>query len=307
MLPLPEAKVLWLDGSLVPWDAGKVHLRSTTVQFGFGAFEGIRAFEQANGGSAVFRLDDHVERLFQSLSTAAIEIPYDREAIARACVEVVAANGLRDAYLRPFVYVSEPFVSLAYWLNKPRVSVMAWPWGGPTDGSKEKGIKAKISPFTRPKSHASFFKAKLSGHYLVSTAALADAVRSGYGQGIFLDEDGFVCESTTDNIFMVKDGAIWTPTPERPILMGWTRATVLELAEELGVDAAERDFDARDLMRADEVFTTGTSSGMTPLVSIDDRPVGGGSPGPITRRLQAALDAATRGTDRHHHWRRPVA
>lgn len=299
---------VWLDGALVPWGDATVHALTHTLHYGFGAFEGIRAYAQAEGGTALFRLSDHVERLYRSTAAASIEIPFGREAIAKACGDVVVQNALRDAYVRPLVFIGDPNIIFAYWLNPVRVAVVAFPWTGFSDRNREDGTSAKISPYVRPKAHADLFKAKLCGHYALSVIAYGDAARSGFKQAIFLDEDGVVCESTGENLFMVSGAQLWTPPPSRSILIGITRLSVMEIASDLGYEVIERDFGVDDLLAADEIFTTGTASELLPIRSIESHPIGDGRLGPATRAIQARFTEAAHGQlAGYQRWLTPLA
>lgn len=302
----PVAKI-WLDGQLVDWDAAVSHVLTDTLHYGFGAFDGIRSYEQAGGGVALFQVAEHVGRLLASAGHVGIEVPFDREALVEACHEVVAANDLRDSYVRPLVFVGGPHIIFAHWLNPVHVAVAAFPWKGYKDRSGDVAVSAKVSPYRRPQALAELYKAKLCGHYLLSIVAFADASRTGYQQAIFLDEGGLVCEATADNVFVVKGGELATPTEARPILPGLVRECVLRLAGDLGYRVVERDFGAAELAAADEVFTTGTASGILAVGAVDGKPVGDGGVGPVTRSLQERFAAVATGLVRDDRgWLVPV-
>lgn len=304
---IEKTQTLWLDGALTGWDDGTTHLMTHTLHYGFGAFEGIRSYQQAHGGTAIFRLEEHIDRLFASSKAAYLEVPFDRATLMAACTEVVRANGLRNAYLRPLVFVSEPNIIFAHWLNRVRVAVLAFPWEGYSDRNREEGTNAKFSPYVRPKAQAAFFKAKLCGHYALSVVAYSEAVRTGYKQAIFLDEDGMVCEATGDNLFLVKDQVLVTPPSSRSILMGLTRDSVMTLARELGYRVEERDISREECMTADELFTTGTASELLPVRMLEGRPVGAGKLGPVTAAVQQAFSAAAQGrAAQYKNWLTPV-
>jgi branched-chain amino acid aminotransferase len=236
-----------------------------------------------------------------------IDVPFDGGALVDACHEVVAANDLGDAYVRPLVFVGGPHIIFAHWLNPVHVAVAAFPWRGYKDRSGAAAVAAKLSPYRRPKALAELYKAKLCGHYLLSIVAFADASRTGYQQAIFLDEDDLVCEATGDNLFVVSNGELATPTAARPILLGLKRACVLELARDLGLRAVERDFGPAELAAADEVFTTGTASGILGVGSIDGTAIGDGGVGPVTRSLQERFAALATGLAADEHgWLEPV-
>ncbi|WP_438014233.1 branched-chain amino acid transaminase [Sorangium sp. So ce315] len=304
---IQETSTLWLDGAHVGWGEGNVHLLTHTLHYGFGAIEGIRSYRQARGGAAIFRLDRHIERLFASAKAAFLEIPFDRATIERACTEAVRENGLEDAYIRPLVFVSEPNIVFSHWLNRVRVAVLTFPWKGYSDRGREEGTSATFSSYVRPKALAQFYKAKLCGHYALSVAAYSEARHAGYEQALFLDEDGMVCESTGENVFVVKGEQIATPPAARSILMGTTRASVLEIARDRGYRAEERDISRAECQEADEIFTTGTASGILPIRRLEGRPVGTGALGPVTLALQRAYAAATEGRSAlYERWLTPL-
>jgi branched-chain amino acid aminotransferase len=304
---IEKTQKLWLDGALTGWDDGTTHLMTHTLHYGFGAFEGIRAYQQADGGVALFRLEEHIERLFASSKAAFMEVPFDRATLLEACKEVVSANGLGDAYLRPLVFVSEPNIIFAHWLNRVRVAVIAFPWKGYSDRNREEGTSAKFSPYVRPKAHAAFYKAKLCGHYALSVVAYSEAIQTGFKQAIFLDEDGMVCETTGENLFIVKDQVVATPPSSRSILMGLTRDSVMTLARELGYRVEERDISQEECLAADEIFTTGTASELLPVRMLEGRPVGAGKLGAVTTAVQQAYSAAAQGRSaRYRHWLTPL-
>lgn len=300
---IERAQKLWLDGALTAWEEGTVHLLTHTLHYGFGAFEGIRSYRHVAGGAALFRLEEHIDRLFASARALFLEIPFDKTMLMRACVDVVRANGLQDAYLRPLVFVSEPNIIFAHWLNRVRTAVVAFPWAGYSDRNREEGTNAKFSPYARPKALADFYKAKVCGHYALSVVAYSEAVRSGFKQAIFLDEDGMVCETTGENLFVVKDGAVVTPPASRSILMGLTRDAVIQIARDLGYPVQERDISREECLVASEIFTTGTASELLPIRMLEGRQVGNGELGPVTAAIQRTFTDATQGrTERYSHW-----
>jgi branched-chain amino acid aminotransferase len=304
---IEKTQTLWLDGALTGWDDGTTHLMTHTLHYGFGAFEGIRSYQQTEGGTALFRLEEHIERLFASSKAAFLEVPFDHATLLKACKEVVSANGLRDAYLRPLVFVSEPNIIFSHWLNRVRVAVIAFPWAGYSDRNREEGTSAKFSPYVRPKAHAAFYKAKLCGHYALSVVAYTEAVRTGFKQAIFVDEDGMVCETTGENLFLVKDQVLVTPPSSRSILMGLTRDSVMTLARGLGYRVEERDLSQAECLAADELFTTGTASELLPVRMLEGRPVGTGTLGPVTAAVQQAFTAAAQGRSaQYKHWLTPL-
>ena len=294
---------VWLDGALRPTEASKVHLLSNTLHNGFGAFDGIRSYRQQDGGVALFRVAEHMQRLINSATAVSIETEYDAATLVAAASEVIRANDLQDAYVRPLVYVGEPNIIFAHWLNQVHVAVIVFPWSGYSDRSREQGTTATFARYPRPKALADLFKAKVCGHYLLSVAAYADAKQRGFGQAIFLDEDGMVCESTGENLFTVRDGILSTPPTTRSLLPGITRDTVMRLARELGHEVVERDLTKDDLLTADEVFTTGTASELLPIPEIDGHKIGTGTIGPVTVAVQGRfMDVVSGRVPDAHGW-----
>lgn len=291
---------VWVDGELGSLQEQRVSLLTHTLHYGFGAFEGIRSYRQDSGDVMLFRVQEHMERLRASAEAISIPTDYDVDALVEATQDVLRANDLDDAYVRPLVYVGEPNVIFSHWLNSVHVAVVAFPWTGYTDRNRERGSSAKFAPNPRPKALAELFKAKACGHYLLSVTAFADAKEHGFGNAIFLDEDGAVCEATGENIFTVHDGVVATPPASRSILMGITRDTVLVLARDLGYEAVERDITVDELLAADEVFTTGTASELLPLPKIEDRQIGDGTMGPVTAAIQQRFTDVVRGRDLGH-------
>lgn len=288
---------IWLDGELRSMDQSRASLLTHTMHYGFGVFDGLRSYRQDSGDVMLFRAAEHMERVVRSAEGISIPIAYETEALVEAAQAVLRANDLDDAYVRPLVYVGEPNIIFSHWLNSVHVAVIAFPWTGYSDRNRERGSSAKISPWVRPKALADFFKLKACGHYLLSVTAFSEAQRSGFGQAIFVDEDGAVCEATGENVFVVRDGVVATPPASRSILLGITRDTVLTLARDLGHETAERDLTVDDLLTADEVFTTGTASELLPLPKIEDRTIGDGTMGPVTAAIQRRFNDAVRGRE----------
>jgi len=283
-----KLKWIWMDGRLVPWDDANVHILSHTMHYGVGAFEGIRAYHHEDGRSAVFRLAEHTQRLIDSAHLLELKVPYTREQIDQACMQTLAANGMEAGYLRPLVYLGDKEVGV-YPGNDPdvRLSVIAWRWGaylGPE--ALEKGIRVKISTWTKHHVNALLVKGKICGHYVNSVLAKVEAKREGFDEGILLDHCGYVAEGSGENLFIVKNGEIFTPDLSSSILGGITRDTVITLAKAEGIKVNEVRMGRSDLYLADEVFFSGTAAEVTPIYEIDRRQVGAGKAGPITRMLQ---------------------
>lgn len=285
---IEKLKWIWMDGSLVPWDQANVHILSHTMHYGMGAFEGIRAYHHEDSRSAVFRLSEHTQRLIDSAHLLELKVPYTREQIDDACKLTLAANGMECGYLRPLVFLGDKEVGV-YPGNVPdvRLAVIAWKWGaylGPE--ALEKGIRVKISTWTKHHVNSLLVKGKVCGHYVNSVMAKTEAKREGYDEGVLLDHCGYVAEGSGENIFIVKNGEIWTPDNSSSILGGITRDTVIKLAAGMGLVVRENRLTRSDLYLADEVFFSGTAAEITPIYEIDRRQVGLGKAGPITRALQ---------------------
>ncbi len=298
-MPIKEAKFIWMDGRLVPWQEAKIHILSHVIHYGSGVFEGIRCYDTERG-PAIFRLDDHVRRLFYSAKVYRMDIPFGFDELVEACKEVVRANGLRDCYIRPIVYRGYGEMGVNPLKSPVNVAIAAWEWGAYLGEALEKGARVIVSTWRRICSDVLPPMAKACGHYMNSQLAKMEAVLAGYDEAIMLDIDGYVCEGTGENFFMVKDGVIYTPPPQASILLGITRDTVIRLARDMGYTVVERFISRAELYGADECFFTGTAAEVTPVVEIDGRPVGDGRPGPITRRLQAKYFDVVRGRDERY-------
>ncbi|GAC1587990.1 MAG: branched-chain amino acid transaminase [Polyangiales bacterium] len=292
---------IWLDGEFVPWDEAKVHVLTHSLHYGYGAFEGIRAYRRADGKSAVFRLHDHVDRLFDSAKLLLMPMPYSREQIVAGCVAVLRENHLADGYVRPIAFVGEGAMGIYVPNNPTRISIMAWKWGAYLGNSAlAEGIRAKISSFSRHHINISLNKAKMMGQYTNSILAKREAKLGGYDEAILLDAQGYVSEGSGENIFMVRKGALITPSMSCSILAGITRDTVIALAREEGIPVIEDRITRDELWLADECFFTGTAAEVTPVREIDNRAIGDGKPGPITKRLQSRYFGIVKGADATH-------
>lgn len=293
-----ESEKIWMDGELVDFGDAKIHILSHTLHYGLGAFEGIRAYEQADGRTAIFRLSDHIKRLLETCHIATMDCPYDQEVLEQACVETVRVNGFKDCYLRPVVFLGHGEMGLSALSNRVRVSIITWPWGAYLgDEGLENGIRAKIASFNRHHVNASMVKGKINGQYVNSILAKREVMKAGYQEAIMLDTEGYISEASGENIFLVKDGMIFTTPLGSSILGGITRHTLLELARERGMVVKEQRF-TRDFMYvADEIFMTGTAAEVTPVREIDDRTIGAGIPGAVTKELQAAYFASVKGRE----------
>jgi len=287
---------IWLDGTLVPFSQAQVHILTHTLHYGVGAFEGIRAYKRPDGKGAIFRLADHIERLFNSCHICMMDVPYTREQVAAACVETMRANKMAEAYLRPLVFLGDGELGLGSTGNPVRVAIAVYEWGAYLgEEGLRRGIRAKVSSFTRGALNSNMSKGKICGQYVNSVLAKREALKAGYAEAILLDGNGLIAEASGENIFLVKRGKIKTPPLSSAILEGITRDTVIALAREMGLTVEETTFARDELYLADEVFFTGTAAELTPVREIDDRQIGAGECGPVTRKLQDAYFEAVKG------------
>ena len=298
---IEKVEKIWVDGALIDWDAATDHVLAHTLHYGLGAFEGIRSYQRDDGRVVVFRLSEHVDRLFDSCHICTIDVPYTREQLSNACLEVLRANKLQSAYLRPIVYLGSGALGLGTTEAPVRTVIAAFTWGAYLgDEGLRKGIRCKVSGFRRGATDAIMSKGKICGQYTTSVLAKRDAIRCGYDEAILLDGHGAVAEGSGENVFIVKDNAIYTPPLEASILAGITRDTVVQLARELDYTVHEQSFTVDALWTADEVFFTGTAAEITPVREVDGRDIGSGEPGPITRALQERFFSIVTGVDGSH-------
>jgi branched-chain amino acid aminotransferase len=300
-----EAEKIWMNGALVDWGDARVHVLSHGLHYGTTVFEGIRAYATEDG-PAVFRLDDHLARLERSAEVYYMPIPYAREELRAAVHAVIAANGLSACYVRPIVMRGYGQMGL-FPLDAPvDVAIAAWEWGAYLgEESLRAGIRAKVASWRRIGSTTIPATSKAGGQYLNSILAKLESQKAGYQEAILLNEQGFVADGSGENIFVVKGGRLATPPVHASILEGITRATVMDLAGDLGLEVVERDINRTELYLADEVFMTGTAAEVCPVNEVDDHPLG--PPGPITRAIQERFFAATEGRDpRSSQWLDPV-
>lgn len=284
-----KAKKIWFDGKLVNWDDAQVHVLSHTLHYGVGVFEGIRCYKTEGGQPAVFRLKEHVDRLFDSAHIVLIEIPFTREEIRAAIHKTLVANEQSEGYIRPIVFLGEGEMGLHVRNNPVRVAIATWPWGAylGEDGLK-KGIRAKVSSFNRHHPNAAMSKGKVVGNYVNSVLAKWEVVKAGYDEAVLLDTEGYVAEGSGENIFIVRNGILQT-TPLTSVLPGITRDSVITIAQKFDIPVKEARFTRDEMYIADEMFFTGTAAEITPVREVDDRKVGAGKPGPVTKRIQAAF------------------
>lgn len=298
-----KTKKIWLDGKLVAWDDAKVHVLTHTLHYGLGAFEGIRCYETSDGRPAIFRLRDHIRRMFDGLKILTMDEPFTEDEIVKACIETVEVNGLKECYIRPLMFCGEGAMGV-YARNPTRVAIAVWRWGPYLgEGALDKGIRAKISSFNRHHVNVGMVQGKLVGQYINSILAKREAVKSGYDEAILLDVNGYVAEASGENIFVIRDGVIRTPPMSSPILAGITRDTIIKISKDLGYEVREEAFTRDYLYICDEVFMTGTAAEVTPVNEVDDRPINGGRPGEMTKRLQKAYFDVVRGeNEKYKKW-----
>jgi branched-chain amino acid aminotransferase len=295
--PSITGEKIWLDGQFVDWADAKIHILTHTLHYGLGVFEGIRCYRTADGRSAVFRLADHVRRLFDSARINLMEIPFGRKEIEEASLETLRRNQLEEGYIRPIAFIGEGAMGLNPGTNAIRVAVITWPWGSYLgEDGMQNGIRAKISSFSRHHVNAKMTKGKTCGDYVNSILAKREALLDGYDEAIMLDVQGLVSEASGENVFVVRDGVLQTP-PLHSVLDGITRATVCELARRRDIRVEERLITRDDLYVADEIFLTGTAAEVTPIREVDHRTIGNGTRGPVTKTLQDAYFDVVAGRD----------
>ena len=295
-----KLKKIWLDGKLVDWDDANVHVLTHSLHYGVAAFEGVRCYKCDDGRSAIFRHADHTKRLFNSAKIYMMEIPFTLEEVIAATKDTLAANGLKEAYIRPLVFCVFYFMGVHPGNNPIRTSIICWEWGAYLgDEALSKGIRIKTSSFIRHHPNIMLTKAKVSGNYGNSILAKLEVTRMGYDEALMLDPQGNVAEGSGENIFFVKDGIVFTP-PLTSVLPGLTRDSVITLFKEMGYEVREQHFSRDSLYIADEVFFTGTAAEITPIREVDDRTVGEGKPGPIAKAIQAAFFDVVKGNNEKH-------
>lgn len=290
---------IWMDGSFVDWADAKVHVLTHSLHYGLAAFEGLRCYK-GRSGSSIFKLQEHVDRLFESAHIGMMTIPFEKKQVAEAIVETVRINKLEACYIRPLVYIGYGAMGVYPGDNPIKLAIAAWKWGSYLgDEALANGMRACVSSFTRHHVNVSMTRGKISGYYVNSILAKREAKANGYDEAILLDPDGYVSEGTGENIFIVRKGCLKT-TPLTSILEGITRNAVIELAREQGIVVLQERFTRDEMYIADEVFVTGTAAELTPVREIDSRRIGTGKPGPLTSALQKRFFAIVRGEDASH-------
>lgn len=297
-----KVEKIWLDGEMVSWNDAHVHVLTHSLHYGLGGFEGIRAYQRANGKTSIFRLREHIDRLFDTCKLVLLEPKFTREQIADACIDTLRVNGMADGYLRPMIFLGDGAMGIYAPNNPVRATVIAWKWGAYLgDDALKNGIRCKISSFARQHINVSLAKAKMMGQYTNSVLAKREAKFGGYDEAILLDVNGYVSEGSGENLFIVKRGVLITPDLSSSILEGITRDTVLCLAREMGLEVREARITRDQLWLADECFFTGTAAEITPVREVDNRPIGQGVVGPVTKKLQARFFDVVRGNDTSHN------
>lgn len=286
--------LIWLDGEMVPWREAKVHVLTHTLHYGMGVFEGVRAYE-SDKGTAIFKLKEHTDRLFRSAHIMRMDMPFDKDALNAAQKAVVRENNLHEAYLRPMAFLGSEGMGLRADSLKTHVMVAAWEWPSyMSPEAKEQGIKVRTSSYTRHHVNISMCKAKANGHYINSMLALNEALECGCDEALLLDNEGYVAEGSGENIFIMRDGMMFTPELTS-CLDGITRKTIFSFAEELGVKIQEKRITRDEVYVADEAFFTGTAAEVLPIRELDGRAIGTGARGPLTEKFQSMYFDAVKG------------
>ena len=291
--------LIWLDGEMVPWREAKTHVLTHTLHYGLGCFEGVRAYNTANG-PAIFRLKEHTDRLFRSAHILNMKMPFTKEQVNEAQRAAVRENNLDEAYLRPMVFLGSEGMGLRADNLQVHVMVAAWSWPSyMSPEAKEMGIKVRTSSYTRHHVNITMCKAKANGNYINSMLALNEAIASGCEEALLLDNEGYVAEGSGENIFIMRDGVLHTPELTS-CLEGITRATILEFARELDIPVKERRITRDEVYIADEAFFTGTAAEVLPIRELDGRVIGEGKRGPVTEKLQGMYFNAVKGKSAEH-------
>jgi branched-chain amino acid aminotransferase len=295
------ADLIWMNGEFVAWEDAKVHVLTHALHYGTAVFEGERCYDSERG-PAIFRHEEHLDRLERSAKLYYMDIPYARAQLREATHELIARNGFRSCYIRPLAYRGHGPMGLNPLDNPVDVMIACWEWGAYLgEEGKDKGIRARVSSWRRISPDSLIPMAKASGQYLNSVLAKIEAQKSGYEEAILLDDKGYVCEGTGENVYVVRDGVIHTPQAPNAILWGINRMSIIEIAKDLGYEVVERDITRAELALADELFLSGTAAELTPVREIDNIEIG--PPGPITREIQGVFEDALHGrSERYAHW-----
>ena len=296
---IKKTEKIWMDGRFVDWDNANVHVMTHTLHYGLGVFEGIRCYE-TKGGPAIFRLKEHVQRLFKSAHIFLLAIPYSEKEIEEAIIKTVKINKVKECYIRPLVYIGYGAMGLYPKDNPVKVAVSVWPWGAylGDDGLKN-GIRVKVSSFIRNHVNSQMSRAKACGYYINSQLAKKEAISLGYDEALLLDTDGYVAEGSGENIFIVRNGRLKT-TPLTSVLEGITRESIMKIARDLKIEVIEERFTRDELYIADEAFFTGTAAEVTPIREVDGRVIGEGRAGRITKKLQSVFFDSVKGKNKKY-------
>ncbi len=297
---LVKSEKIWLDGEMVPWEEAKVHVLAHALHYGTGYFEGIRCYLLEDGRSAVFRLDEHVRRFFDSGHIVGFPLPYSFDEVKRAILDVVKINRLKECYIRPLAFLGFGDMGVYAPDNPIQVVIAAWPWGAYLgDEGVKNGIRAKISSYARHHVNVMMTKSKVSGNYINSVMAKAEVKKGGYDEAVMLDTEGYVAEASGENIFIVRQRRVKT-TPFTSILPGITRDSILAIARDKAYEVEEQRFTRDELYTADEAFFTGTAAEVTPIRELDNRKIGSACPGPVTRDLQQTFFNIIKGKEKKY-------
>jgi len=293
---------IWMDGTFCDWKDAKIHILTHTLHYGTGVFEGVRAYE-TESGPAIFRLEDHTDRLFNSANLVGMQIPFQKNIIMQAQCQAVSQNNLKNAYIRPLCFYGSEGMGLRADNLKVHCAIAAWDWG-PYLGAEQiiNGIRVKVSPFPKRDPEAMIYKAKATGNYINSMLALKDALSHGYDEALILGTDNSVNEGSGENFFLVKDNKLITPKLVT-VLDGITRKTIIQLAKDLDIETIERNISVDEVYECDEAFFTGTAAEVTPIIEVDDNKINNGLPGPLTKQLQTNYFNLIRGKhDKYNEW-----
>jgi len=296
---LKKTEKIWMDGRFVDWDSANVHVMTHTLHYGLGVFEGIRCYETKTG-PAIFRLKEHVDRLFKSADIFLLKIPYSRSEIEDAIIKTVKVNRVKECYIRPIVYIGYGAMGIYPKDNPVNVAISVWPWGAYLgEEGLEKGIRVKVSSFIRNHVNSQMSRAKACGYYINSQLAKREAISLGFDEALMLDPDGYVAEGSGENIFIVRNGGLKT-TPLTSVLEGITRESIMKIAQDLKIEVTEERFTRDELYIADEAFFTGTAAEVTPIREVDGRVIGEGKAGKITKKLQSVFFDSVKGKNKKY-------
>ena len=296
---LKKTEKIWMDGKFVAWDKATVHVLSHTLHYGLGVFEGIRCYKTQKG-SAIFKLDEHIDRLFNSAHIFMIDIPYSKKEIRDAIIKTIKVNNIKECYIRPLVYIGYGAMGINPLGNPINVAIAVWSWGSYLgEHGLRKGIRIKTSSFIRNHVNANMTRGKVCGYYVNSQIAKKEAISCGFDEALLLDTEGYVSEGSGENIFIARNGRLKT-TPLTSILEGITRDSIIQIAQDEGIEIEEERFTRDEVYISDEAFFTGTAAEVTPIRVLDNRVIGSGKPGPITKKLQSIFFDIVKGKNKKY-------